>query len=89
MKSKNLYDIFGILPQATHEEIMIVFWKLVKKYHHDHGHAEYIIKDILRIKQILTSVKKRQAYNQFLQWQKKNNTRMIPPCYQMKIYRNI
>jgi len=87
MKSKNLYDIFNVTPTATHEEIMCSFWKLVQKYHHDHGYKEYVIKDILRIKRIL--IEKREAYDRFLKWQRENKTRIIPTCYQMRIFRKV
>jgi curved DNA-binding protein CbpA len=62
--NKNLYEILGINPDATDQEIKEAYRKLAKTNHPDHGGSEDAIKDINHAYAVLKSPINRKQYDE-------------------------
>lgn len=74
---ENLYNILGVAPTATQEEIKKVFRSLAMRFHPDrnpHPGAEIRFKGIQKAYEVLSDPEQRDEYNQKL-----NNRIVIDP----------
>ena len=86
-KSRNFYDVLQMSDQSPGEEIKKRLLKLILIYHPDKKTGNGIIlKDLVKIKEVLLDKNRRTTYHTFLDWQKRNKTNMTPQCYQIAIY---
>ncbi|MCD6233317.1 molecular chaperone DnaJ [bacterium] len=63
--AKNYYQILGVSPSASQEEIKKAYYKLAHKYHPDKGGDEKKFKEINEAYQVLSDKKKREQYDKF------------------------
>ena len=67
----NYYQILGVSPKATQEEIRAAYKRLAKRYHPDvnpHPNATRYFQQIREAYEVLSDPKKRQQYDLQLQW---------------------
>lgn len=67
--TKNFYQILGVSPNETQNQIKSVFRNLAKKYHPDNNpneQAHKLMKDVTQAYEVLSDINKRKVYDQQL-----------------------
>jgi DnaJ-class molecular chaperone len=87
------YDILGVQPEATEEEIRKAYKKMAIKYHPDknpdsRAEAEIKFKDLTEAYEVLSNMSKRETYNSFGK-QGINDTCPRDPSFMKKMYDEI
>lgn len=65
MKDTSYYDILGLTPQASQNEIKKAYKKMAMKHHPDKGGDEMLFKEIGEAYQVLSNVQQKEIYDRF------------------------